>query len=114
MAQLPHRVPSSACAPQALARQRMERGNIVKVVTVRAPVALALHQVIRLRICIRPYIQIQGEEAVGVLERLPASGLLGHSPRCIVFLHTSAYVSNKASSCIRRLQYQYDLYSSIR
>jgi hypothetical protein len=93
-------------APVASARQRIERGNIGKMVTVCAPVAFALHQAIRLRICIRPYIQIQGEEAVGVLERLPASGLLGHSPRCIVFLHTSTYVSSEAPSCIRRLQYQ--------
>jgi hypothetical protein len=67
-------------ALQALARHRIERGNVVKMVTVRAPVASALHQAIRLRICIRPYIQILGEEAVGVLERLHTPGLLGHRP----------------------------------
>ncbi len=165
-------------------------------------VALALHHAVRIRFCSMPYIRIQGEEAVGVAERLlrlcvrrgaqqlqqrlcvrrgataataatgvlerllrlcvrrgavlpqlqlpaataataplcqacrraapapasgsspscfiflrerrerereSASGVSGCIRRCFIFLHSLAYVSNKASSCIRRFQYQYDL-----
>ncbi len=100
-----------------------------------APVAFALHKAIRIRIYIKLYMQVEGEEAVGALERplrlcvrrvVGVQPQLPHLPAYVsIRQHTSAYVlegllrlcvrvvssgcSPGASSSMRHLQYQYDL-----
>jgi hypothetical protein len=69
---------------------------------ITVPWACALRKAIRIRICIKPYMQVQGEEAVVTLERplrlcvrrvVGVQPQLPHLPAYVsIRQHTSAYV----------------------
>ena len=66
-----------------------------------APVAFALHKAIRIRIYIKLYMQVEGEEAVGALERplrLCVRRVVGVQPQ---LPHLPVYVSIRQHTFLR-------------